>query len=61
MTSQGRGDVTSPQARDIHADALADDPEHHDIVSCWCCCLDCDFDAMAVWRNDKAAGIENVM
>lgn len=60
MTSEGRDDVTSQQARDIHAAAM-DADGRHDVVSCWCCCLDCDFNAQAVWANDKAAGIESVM
>lgn len=57
---ENREGITSPEARDIHAQALRDDPSH-DAGSCWCCCLDCDFDADAVWANDEAAGIESVM
>jgi hypothetical protein len=60
MTTGGRGDVTSPQARDLHDQARAADAEH-DQISCWCCCWDCDFDVKAVWANDAAAAIESVV
>ena len=59
MTSQGRKDVTSPRAQEIHSEAWEADPDH-DRISCWCCCLDCDFDAEAVWDNDEAEGVESV-
>lgn len=51
--------MTSPEARDIHARAQHADPEH-DRGGCWCCCMDCDFDVEAVWAADAAAGIETV-
>jgi hypothetical protein len=60
VTSQGRGDVTSWEARDLHTAALAADPDH-DRTSCWCCCMDCDFDAEAVWATDEAAGLDSVV
>jgi hypothetical protein len=49
--------MTSPEARDLHTKARQADPDH-DQITCWCCCLDCDFDAEAVWAADEAAGIE---
>lgn len=61
MTSEGRTDVTSPEARAIHLDAQMADPEGHDQISCWCCCMDCDFNAKVVWRNDEAARVESVV
>lgn len=35
------------QAQALHDKRQRDDPDH-DKVSCWCCCLDCDFDYEAV-------------
>lgn len=57
--SDERKDITSPEAKDIHDAARAADPDH-DMGGCWCCCLDCVFDAEAIWSNDAAAGIESV-
>lgn len=65
MTSTGRDDVTSQEAKDIHEAAqqyAAEHPEKgdHDPVTCWCCCFDCDFNHAATIANDQAAGVESV-
>jgi hypothetical protein len=42
--------VPSPaeqEAQRLH-DERREDDEHHDLSSCWCCCVDCDFDWDAV-------------
>lgn len=64
MTSSGRIDVTSAEARAIHRQAQLDAAQkvggHHDEVSCWCCCFDCDFSHAATIRNDQALGVPSV-
>lgn len=59
MTTSGRTDVTSVEALEIHTKAIEADPDNHDMISCWCCCIDCDFDYQTVIANDKAAGIRS--
>lgn len=34
--------MTPEQAQVLHDARKAAGPDH-DIVSCWCCCMDCDF------------------
>lgn len=63
MTSTGREDVTSQEAKDIHEDAQVNallEGGRHDEVKCWCCCFDCDFNHAATIANDRAAGVESV-
>lgn len=60
MTTVGRKDLTSIEALEIHTKAIEADPDNHDMISCWCCCIDCDYDYGAVIANDNAAGIESV-
>lgn len=64
MTSTGRTDVTSAEARAIHkaAQKVAADGQGppHDEVACWCCCYQCDFCHSAVIGNDIALGVKSV-
>lgn len=43
-------DLNVGGAQSIHDEAREADPEH-DQVTCWCCCIDCDFDFELVMRN----------
>lgn len=52
--------LTSPEAREIHDLAKQADSKH-DLVGCWCCCLDCAFDAKKIWDRDRVMGIESVV
>lgn len=39
---EGMG-MTPKQAQALHDERRAADPEH-DVISCWCCCWDCNFE-----------------
>lgn len=68
MTSTGRVDVTSAQAKAIHeaaqkraaARVAKGEGLPHDEVQCWCCCFQCDFNHSAVLANDQALGEQSV-
>jgi hypothetical protein len=40
------------EAQRLHEQRQHADPAH-DRVSCWCCCLDCDFDFIAVTEEEN--------
>jgi hypothetical protein len=43
-------EITEDEAQRIHDARRTADPEH-DSGSCWCCCIDCDFDVRAIIGN----------
>jgi hypothetical protein len=43
-------DIGEEEAQEIHLLARGTDPDH-DPISCWCCCMDCDFDVPKIMAN----------
>lgn len=63
MTITGRVDCTSAEAVAIHRKAQKAAEEGgppHDVVSCWCCCFDCDFNFAVTIANDQSIGVDSV-
>lgn len=49
--------ATPDEAQALH-DQRRRDPEH-DQISCWCCCLHCDFDAIDAKGNGQDRAIQD--
>jgi hypothetical protein len=51
VTDSNTSDFTVDDAQALHDQLRAENPDDHDQVSCWCCCLDCDFDFNTILKN----------